>query len=132
MSFHRPVVIMQMPEQLEARAAETFMQDFEPMLAGERPRFVFDFTGVRRVDRAGAEMILHCLEQAMRREGELKLAALSAEAEVALELMRRPGVLQTFLTCDEAVRSFSSVAVADNTRIGPSGIAQAEILRKAS
>ena len=130
MSFHRPVVIMQMPEQLEAREAEALMQDVEPLLECEHPRIVFDFSGVRSVDRAGAEMILHCFEQAMQRDGELKLAALSPEAEVALELMRRLEVLQTFLTSDEAVRSFRSAPVVENAKIGPSGVGQ--ILRKAS
>ena len=132
MSFHRPVVIMQMPEQLEAREAQAFMQDFEPLLQSEQPRIVFDFSEVRRVDRVGAEMIQQCFEQAMQRDGELKLAGLSPEAEVALELMRRPGVFPTFLTSDEAIRSFRSPAVAKNIKIGPSGIAQAGISRKAS
>ena len=134
MSFHRPVVIMEMPERLVAREAESFMQEFAPLLECEQPRIVFDFSGVRNVDRAGAGMVLHCLREAMQRDGELKLAGLSPEAEVALEFMRKPGVLQTFLSSDEAVRSFRSPWVSENAsgnvKIGPSRFAPAS-LRKA-
>jgi hypothetical protein len=54
-------------------------------------------------------MMLHCLEEAMKRDGDLKLAALSRESEVVLELMRVARVFEVFATSDEAVRSFNAV-----------------------
>jgi hypothetical protein len=53
--------------------------------------------------------MLHCLEEAMKRDGDLKLAAMSDESEVVLELMRVARVFETFATSDEAVRSFNTV-----------------------
>src|SRR6202795_676389 len=104
-----PVVVMQMPEQLNSEATRTFLQDMEPLLDTHRPRIVFDCSQVRYMDSAGVEMMLHCLEEAMKRDGDLKLAALSPESEVVLELMRVARVFEAFATSDDAVRSFNAV-----------------------
>lgn len=106
MSFRRPVVIMEMPEELNAVEAQQFMQDMQPLLEDERPRIVFDCSQLRAVNRAGVDMILHCLEAAMNLDGNLKLAAISPEAKAVLELMGVAGVFQAFATTDDAVRSF--------------------------
>ena len=104
-----PVVIMQMPEQMNLEGARTFLQELEPLLECHRPRLVLDCSQVRYIDSAGVEMMLHCLEEAMKRDGDLKLAALSPESEVVLELMRVARVFEAFTTSDAAVRSFNAI-----------------------
>src|SRR6266536_4705891 len=104
-----PIVILQLPELLNLGGAQSFMQELEPLLESHRPRIVFDCSRVRYIDSAGVEMLLHCLEEAMKRDGDLKLAALSPESEVILELMRVARVFEAFATSDEAVRSFNAV-----------------------
>jgi len=104
-----PVVIMQLPEQLNAEGVRTIMQELEPLLETHRPRIVLDCSQVRYMDSAGVEMMLHCLEEAMKRDGDLKLASLSPEAEVVLELMRVARVFEAFATTDEGVCSFNAV-----------------------
>ena len=103
-----PVVILQMPEQLGADGVRTLLPELEPLLDGHRPRIVLDFSQVRRIDGAGIEMMLHVLEEAMKRDGDLKLSALSSEAEVILEIMRVARVFEVFSTSDEAVHSFNA------------------------
>ena len=110
MSTHRPVLIMEMPEQLNSVEARTFLQDLEPLHDSDRPRIVFDCSHVRRVDGAGREMMLHCLEEAMKRDRDLKLASLSHESKshesnAVSELER---VFEVFTTPDQAVRSFNA------------------------
>jgi anti-anti-sigma factor len=107
-----PVVVMQMPEQFTGGEIQTFMLELGPLLESNRPRIVLECSQVRSVDSAGVEMLLHSLEEVLKRDGDLKLAALSAEAEVFLELMRVARVFETFPTSEEAVRSFN-VAPAD-------------------
>jgi anti-sigma B factor antagonist len=104
-----PVVVMQMPEELNLDGARSFLQELEPLLECHRPRVVLDGSQVRYIDSAGVEMMLHCLEEAMKRDGDLKLAALSHESEVVLELMRVARVFEAFATADEAVRSFNAL-----------------------
>ena len=106
-----PVVVMQVPENLNAGGAKSFMDDLGPLLESNRPRIVLDCSQVRSIDSAGVEALLQCLEEALKRDGDLKLAALSPEAEVILELMRVARVFENFQSSEEAVRSFNALPV---------------------
>ena len=104
-----PVIVMQVPEQLNAQEVRNFIQEFGPLLESNRPRIVLECSQLRSIDGAGVEMLLHCLEEALKRDGDMKLAALSPEAEVMLDLMRVSRVFESFHTSEEAVRSFHAV-----------------------
>jgi anti-anti-sigma factor len=104
-----PVIVMQLPEQLNVEEVRNFMQELGPLLESNRPRIVLDGSQIRTIDGAGVEMLLHCLEEVLKRDGDLKLAALSPEAEVILELMRVARVFEAFRTSEEAVRSFHAI-----------------------
>src|SRR5579864_3512252 len=97
-----PVVVMQVPERLSGEEARNFMQEVGPLLESNRPRIVLDCSQVRSMDSAGVEILLQCLEEALKRDGDLKLCALSPEAEVILELMRVARVFEAYPTSDEA------------------------------
>ena len=91
-----PVVVMQVPEQFNAGAVQIFMEELGPLLDSNRPRIVLDCSQVRSMDSVGVEALLQCLEEALKRDGDLKLASLSPEAEVILELMRIARVFEAF------------------------------------
>lgn|SRR5215471_13346796 len=101
-----PVIVMQVPEQLSHAEVKAFTEELAPLLENDRPRIVLDCCQVRYMDSAGIEMLLSCLEQAMKRDGDLKLAAVSAELAVILELMRVDRLFEVFDTTDAAVQSF--------------------------
>ena len=102
-----PVVVMQVPEQLNTGEIHTFMLKWSSA-ADESSRVVLDCSQIRSMDSAGVEMLLQCLEEAMKRDGDLKLASPSPQCEVILELMRVSRVFETFESCDAAVRSFQA------------------------
>jgi len=104
-----PVIVIEVPEQLNEAEVSGFMQELGPLLECNRPRIVLDCSQVLSVDSAGVEMLLHCLEEALKRDGDLKLAALSPQADVILELMRVARVFEVFQTSEAAVRSFTTV-----------------------
>ncbi len=106
-----PIVVIQVPEALNAKEVHNFTQELGPLLELNRPRIVLDLSQVKSIDSAGIELLLHSLEEALKRDGDLKLAALSPEAEVMLEMMRVARVFETFESCDDAVRSFNIVPV---------------------
>ena len=106
-----PIVVIQVPEALNAKEVHNFTQELGPLLESNRPRIVLDLSQVKSIDSAGIELLLHSLEEALKRDGDLKLAALSPEAEVMLEMMRVARVFETFESCDDAVRSFNIVPV---------------------
>ena len=103
-----PVVIMQVPEQFKGRDVQSFMAELEPLLESNRPRIVLDCSLVRSMDSAGVEALLRGLEETLE-QSVLKLAALSPESEVILELMRVARVFEAFPTSDDAIRSFNVV-----------------------
>lgn len=72
-----PIVVIQLPETLNARGVHQFTEELAPLLETNRPCIVFDCSQVRSIDSAGVEFLLQSLEEALKRDGDLKLAALS-------------------------------------------------------
>jgi anti-sigma B factor antagonist len=78
------------------------------LLRRDRPRVVFDFGSVTHLDSPGIELLLDCLSSIVRHDGELKLAALSAQATTVLEITRVGRLFEIFPTVEDAVRSFDA------------------------
>lgn len=107
MESNRPVVVKRVPERLNLRQARAFLSEVQPMLRSDRPQMVFDCSQVRQMDAAGVEMLLHCLAEVMKRDGDLKLAALSPQAAVVLEMTRTDRLFEVYESSSDAVLSFS-------------------------
>jgi len=108
METGRPVVVKRMPEEVNQREARKFLQDVKPFLTADRPQLVFDFSQVKQLDGAGVEMLLQCVSEVMKRDGDLKLAALSRQAAMVLELTRTDRLFEIYENSTEAARSFSA------------------------
>lgn len=111
MTKGRPVIVMQLPERMKLEEVQSFLREVEPLLKADRPRLVFDFSAVHQIDSAGVDMLLHCLEEVMKRDGDLKLAAVAPESAVILELTRVDRVFEVFDSSDDAVESFQGYPV---------------------
>jgi anti-sigma B factor antagonist len=96
-----------MPQRLNMRAAREFLVDVQPFVTADRPQLVFDLSQVEQVDAAGVELLLYCMSEAHKRDGDLKLASLSPQAAVILELTRTERLFEIYETSADAVRSFS-------------------------
>ena len=107
METSRPVVVKRMPEKVNQREARKFFQDVQPFLTADRPQLVFDLSQVKQLDAAGVEMLLNCVSEVMKRDGDLKLASLSKQATMVLELTRTDRLFEIYENSTEAARSFS-------------------------
>src|SRR5207302_9682391 len=107
METSRPVIVKRMPERLNLRSAKQFEREVQPFLTSDRPQVVFDLSQVRQLEAAGVDMLLRCMSQAMRRDGDVKLAALSPQAAAILELTRTDRMFEIFDNSTDAVRSFT-------------------------
>src|SRR5258706_7507396 len=107
METSRPVVVKRMPDRLNMRQARVFLREVQPFLVSDRPQIVFDLSQVRHLDAAGVDMLLHCMGEAMKRDGDLKLAALSPQAATILEMTRTDRLFEIYETSSDAVRSFT-------------------------
>jgi anti-sigma B factor antagonist len=93
---------------MNSTGAKKFLSDVQPLLNADRPQVVFDLSQVQQLDVSGVEALLHCMRQAMRRDGDLKLAALSDQAAIVLEMTRTDRLFEIYKSSTDAVRSFSS------------------------
>jgi anti-anti-sigma factor len=107
METSRPVIVKRVPQSLNLRQARAFLEEVRPLLESDRPQLVFDLSLVRRLDAAGVEMLLFCMHEAARRDGDLKLASVSPHARVVLDLTRAGRLFEIYATSSEAARSFS-------------------------
>lgn len=107
METSRPVVVKHMPERVNMKQARTFMRDIQPLITADRPQIVFDLSAVTQLDAAGVDMLLQCMSEVMKRDGDLKLAAVSPQAAIILEMTRTDRLFEIYETAADAVRSFS-------------------------
>ena len=106
MTTGKPVVVKQLPETLGVQQCPVFLRELEPVLETDRPRLVFDFRNVRHIDSAGVEFLLRCMEETMKRNGDLKLASVSPQLAVILEMTRVDRLFEIFDNSADAVESF--------------------------
>ena len=106
MHSSRPVIVMELPEELSRAQVKAFLSELRPLLAADRPHLVLECTHVIDMDVAGVEMLLHCLEESMKGDGDLKLAAVSPALEATLQRMQVERLFEIFDTAQEAVQSF--------------------------
>jgi anti-sigma B factor antagonist len=106
-----PVVVQQLPRQMKLGEVQAFLRDVDPILKTDRPRIVFDFSQVAQMDSAGVDMLLYCMEQAMKGNGDLKLAAVPPISAIILELTQVDRFFEVFDTVTNAVNSFSGFPV---------------------
>lgn len=111
MTNERPVIVLQLPEKLILGQADLFFREIKAFLTADRPRVVFDFSAVKRLDSAGVEMLLNSMEEVMKRNGDLKLAALTPSQTAILEVTRVDELFEVFDNTSDAVESFHQFPV---------------------
>ena len=107
MEKNRPVVVKRIPERLNSKQAKLFLHEMEKVVNSDRPQLVFDCSQVKQIDAAGVEMLLHCLSRAIKRDGDLKLASVSPQMEIVLQMTRTDRLFEVYDSATDAVLSFS-------------------------
>jgi anti-anti-sigma factor len=102
----RRVAVKQLPEQLSIKQDRGFLHEVEPCLNVDRPHVVFDCSKLQQLDSSGIRVLLSCLESAMKRNGDIKLAAIPPLAAAILELAKVDHLFEAFGSTAEAVDSF--------------------------
>jgi anti-sigma B factor antagonist len=97
-----------MPETMNLRQARTFLKEVAPFVNSDRPQVVFDMSQVKHIDAAGVDILLQCMRDAIKHDGDVKLASLSPQAALVLELTRTGRLFEIYENSTQAVKSFSS------------------------
>ena len=102
----RAISIKQLPEKLDRKRGGLFFRELESSLNVERPCIVLDCSRVREMDLYAVHLLLCCLEGAIKRNGDVRLAAVAPAAALNLELAGLDRLFMTYATVDEAAESF--------------------------
>lgn len=102
----RIVTVEQIPELLNADEERIFLREFEECMNVNRPRVVLDCSKIGRMDKPTIHLILSCLEEAMKRNGEVRLAGVSPAARSVLACVGADRLFQIFPSNADAISSF--------------------------
>jgi len=106
MTSGRAVIVKQVPEKLSVKQGRVFFREVESCMQVGRPQIVLDCSQVRQLDSAGIQVLLLCLEEAIKRNGDVKLARIPPAAARILELTKVGGLFEAFDNTLDAVNSF--------------------------
>ncbi|HUA91852.1 MAG TPA: STAS domain-containing protein [Terracidiphilus sp.] len=102
----RPVAVKQMPTALDSEQERKFLHEMETCLDAWRPSIVLDCSEAQQIDYTLLHLLLCCLEEAMKRNGDVRLAAVQPEAREILKRWRLDRLFRIFETTAEAINSF--------------------------
>ncbi|MGA7521379.1 MAG: STAS domain-containing protein [Acidobacteriaceae bacterium] len=102
----RTVIVKQLPFSPDPRQTLHFLEEVQSSMAQRRPCLVLDCASLRELDEATIHLMLQCLEEALRRNGDVRLAALPSSAEAAFAAAGLERLFDHYNTAAEAVASF--------------------------
>jgi anti-anti-sigma regulatory factor len=101
-----PVAVMQLPEAFNTERERLFFNELKSRMDASRPRVVLDCSKLFQLDNPTIHLLLCCLEEAMKRNGDVKLAAIPNGSSARLGLPGFEGLFEIFDTIPAAVDSF--------------------------
>ena len=111
----RTISVRKLPEKLDSAHEKTLYRELESCINVDRPSVVLDCSMLVRLDRRAIHLLLCCLEEAMKRNGDVRLAALSPEVQSVFKSSGLDAIFHAFDQVDEAVESFrvSGISIVD-------------------
>jgi anti-anti-sigma factor len=102
----KTVVVRELPAKLDRHSETALLNDLRAAMNVERPAVVLDCSRLCAMDVRAIHLLLCCLEEAMKRNGDVRLAAVSPEANDSLRGLRIDQLFQVFENSEQAIDSF--------------------------
>ena len=106
MAIRRLVTVEQLPEITSEAQGRRFLGRIQDRMSDRRPGLVLDCSGLSQMDKPVLHLLLSCLEEAMKRNGDARLVAVSPSAQAKLKLIGADRLFQIFASNADAVNSF--------------------------
>jgi anti-sigma B factor antagonist len=107
----RTVAVKRLPGKFGGKQGRTFRRELAACLNVDRPWVVLDCSNLRQLDPSYVHLMLCSLEEALKRNGDVKLVAIPPGADAILELAGVKRLFDIFATADDAVNSFHQPSV---------------------
>jgi anti-sigma B factor antagonist len=108
MAIRRLVTIEQLPEITSEDQGRRFLGKIQDRMSDKRPGLVLDCSALSQMDKPVLHLLLSCLEEAMKRNGDARLAAVSPSAQAMLKLIGADRLFQIFASSDRRGKQLSS------------------------
>lgn len=95
-----------MPSSADARQRRLFLEEVLSSMPQRRPCVVLDCSQLQVINADSMHLMLHCLEGALKRNGDVRLAALQPGMEPALDLAGLGRLFEHYPTVGDAIASF--------------------------
>ena len=105
----RTVSVKQLPKTVNKDQEWAFLEELKSTLQADRPRIVLNCSNIHSFTQSSLSLLLRCLEEAMKRNGDVKLSAVPAPARAFLESSGMDRLFKIFENDTEAVKSFQRV-----------------------
>ncbi len=102
----RSVAVKKLPEQISGAHREEIYRDLESSINVDRPAVILDCSMLRQVDSSAIHLLLCCLEEAMKRNGDVRLVAVRPEVTLALQAAEVDSLFLSFENVGDAIESF--------------------------
>ena len=106
MAIRRLVTVEQLPEITNEDQGRHFLGRIQDRMSDRRPGLVLDCSGLNQMDKPILHLLLSCLEEAMKRNGDARLAAVSPSAQAILKSIGADQLFQIYPSNADAVNSF--------------------------
>jgi len=106
MPISRAVTVEQLPEITSEEHGRRYLRMVLDRMSDRRPGLVLDCSNLAQLDRPAVHVILSCLEEAMKRNGDARLAGVSPSAQAILKAVGADRLFQIFASNADAVSSF--------------------------
>jgi anti-sigma B factor antagonist len=100
--------VKRVPETMNSGEARAFYEGISTVLSSDRPQIVFDMSKTKHVDSVGISVFVRCMRQAMRHDGDIRLAGVLPQIAVIFELTRIGRLFEMYESSTAAAKSFSS------------------------
>jgi anti-anti-sigma regulatory factor len=116
MMRERAVIVRHLSETFDGSRKSLFFSEIKACLDVDRPCLVIDCSQLTQFNKQTLLLLLECLEQAMKRNGDVRLAGVSSQAREALQAAGADALFSIFETKGDAIASFQRRSIAHSLR----------------
>ena len=102
----RLIEVRTLPGQIDGARLANLYRELESCINVDGPAVVLDCSMLTQVDKPAIHFLLCCLEEAMKRNGDIRLAALQPELMAEIQSAGLASLFQVYESIDEALESF--------------------------
>lgn len=101
------IIVRHLPATAGKGRNQGLLRELKGIIASvDRPRLVLDCFHLDRMETPALQVLVFCLEEALKRNGDVRLAGVSPAARAALSSTHIDRLFQLFDSIEEAVSSF--------------------------